>query len=309
MGREELKVCQKLEVERIQIVECFRSHFGSRILSTSVAVPAFQIHKYRFLRVMEQRVPQPISSPRPRSEVTPEASISHVGGASGASNFVARLASSTDLCVTTAPALLGSCALTSTAPAAGATSSSHFTCQRCRLSLPLSEQSNGTRSVCSKDVNSCKGLSERWQKNRALRTWWLQLGLEQHANWYRKQHQIKPGSKRNYDELMYSDVATESVGEVQTERDHFKPWWFFKRDGLAGGQALADIERYWLNAVENRTADALLVRGEWCVAMFEGVFKAKRRSSMQSQNVSRSKNIENADQLAQLKEVGQQVLN
>ena len=237
-------------------------------------------------------------------EISPGDSVSQVG---------ARSSPGTDAGASRAHAFGQGCgsvlAPTSTMSMKHMTGASHFSCNRCKLVLPVSNMSGSIKNVCSKDVASYKALTDRWSKNRALSGWWKSLSPEGQQQLDIRQHTLPAGSKRNFDEVMYSEIARESAGNEQRERDHFKPWWLFKNDGIAAGLSIQSLENMWQDAVDNRTADAVFVRGQWCVAQFIGVLKDRTTSQTQDMVTKRTKAVESVDSLRELVAGGKKAID
>jgi hypothetical protein len=192
---------------------------------------------------------------------------------------------------------------------AGPVGLNHFSCTRCKLVLPASCMSSSVKNACDKDVASYKALTDRWAKKRALAAWWKSLEQQFQQQWYRRQQQLPAGTKRNFDEIIYSETAKETAGNESRERDHFKPWWLYRNDGIASGVSLQALEEMWQDAIDNRTADAIHVRGQWCVAQFVGVVKDKLQSQTQEMLQQRSKAVEAVDTLRELTAGGRKAID
>ena len=97
-------------------------------------------------------------------------------------------------------------------------------------------QSLTKRGHCIRDVASYKSLTERWGKLRSLRTWWTNIAEDAQTDWYRRQQALKPGSKRSFDEVNYTEQVENKVGAQRRSSDHFQPWWLYKQSGLSAGE-------------------------------------------------------------------------
>lgn len=181
---------------------------------------------------------------------------------------------------------------------------SSFTCIKCQLSLPTSQMSMTRKNECVRDVASYMSLTKRWAKSRPLRAWWCRLKADEKVMWYRKQHQLTPGSKRTFDEISYQETARSSTGKEERDQDHFKPWKIFRDDALAAGRKLQDIEAEWRDAIENQSADCRWERGQWLVAEYRGLIVDRLRSDTQESSSTRSKRIETTDELAAFQQSG-----
>ena len=261
----------------IYVFDASRSHFGSRGIEFT---NPFEIGSTL------------IASRMTDISILPSDSASQVGGGSAVSRVPSPGAEP--------QSFMPSSSAGQMVAASGLIGSNQFCCNRCKQILAVSCMSASIKNVCAKDVASYKALTDRWVKVRALSTWWKSLNAEQQQEWYRRQQTLPSGSKRNFDEVVYTETAKERSGNEVRERDHFKPWWLFKNDGLSAGVSLQLLEQMWHDAVDNRTADAMHVRGQWCVAQFIGVMKDKVSTQEQEMATKRSKHVASVDQLREL---------
>lgn len=256
-----------------------------------------------------EAAPQP-KTPGNDSDVRPEDSVSETGhrgfAAPGTphnyaqSSIIARSADAMTGPTLSAPSSLGS--------RKGHSSSTHFSCKKCKYLLPLCAQSLTKRDECAKDVASYKSLSDRWRVVRQLRVWWHSLSPEQQTEWFRKQQSASPGSKRKFDECVYEEAGTASTGDEEREQDHFQPWWLFRDQAKAAGTTLQVIEQNWKDAIDNPESDAIFRRGQWLVPRFAGVFRDKKASNTNSQTTKRLKQPESVENLQDLHANGQKML-
>ena len=183
-----------------------------------------------------------------------------------------------------------------------------FECRKCKLVLCMSYMSPTKKGECKRDTASYKSLTERWSKDRRLRTWWNGLSPAETVEWYRKQHSISSGSKRKFDTVSVVETAVTSVSNDTREQDHWQPYWVFEKDGMAVGRTKAELETEWRNLVESPESEAQWVRGQWLVPRFTGVFKDKLQSDASVQAVSRAKTVESAEQLEETVAQGSKIL-
>ena len=182
-----------------------------------------------------------------------------------------------------------------------------FDCQKCGRCLPLSQQS-ARKGICVADSNSYKSLSERWVKQRLLRTWWQGQTPEQQKVWYLKQHSIPSGSKRKFEDLSYSETTDELVADLNDEVDNVLPWAIFRRNGIIEGKSVPDLELEFKNIVEDPNTEAVWRRNQWLVPEFAGIRRIRREGVEQRSATSRSASVADADQLFQLRQSGRENL-
>lgn len=156
------------------------------------------------------------------------------------------------------------------------------------------------KNECKKDAASYKAITERWAKNKTLKSWFQGLSDVDRVDWFRRQHTLSSGSKRRFDEVSYTETSHKSTGQDDTERDHYQPYSEFLAAGLLRNESIATIEEAWKDIVEAPGCDALFVRGQWCVPKFVGVFRDKVSSIRQNQDIKRQKFIHDSDELTSL---------
>ena len=176
-----------------------------------------------------------------------------------------------------------------------------FKCKACKLIKDVSQMSASRPNFCKPDVASFKSLSQRWQTVRSLRKWWQSKDEDGQAQWYIKQQQLGHGVKRSYEDVLHEEASVNTAGHEKRERDWFKPWALYKQDGMAGGKSLTELEQAWQHAIEHRTADAMYVRGEWCVCQFMGVVADKVQGHFAEGRSIRQKRVDSAEELETLR--------
>ena len=185
----------------------------------------------------------------------------------------------------------------------------HFACNRCKLTLPNSAMSLSKKNECKKDTASYKSLSDRWTKTRSLRTWWQNLDGPGQVTWFRKQHSLAVGTKRQYDECTQNERETETVGNEDRERDHYVPWRKWRDAKLSAGWPLPKCEEEWSKTVDNPDSDKMHARGEWLLPLFEGVIRDRVHTTSNSSEQQRSVQVESVEQLQELRDASQRSLH
>ena len=66
------------------------------------------------------------------------------------------------------------------------------------------------------------------------------------------------------------------------------------------GFSKEQIEKEFIDLIESPTSTAEYIRGEWCVAFFEGVYRDRVRSDMNYSDTSRDAHVQNPSQLTEL---------
>ena len=123
-------------------------------------------------------------------------------------------------------------------------------------------------------------------------------------NWYIK-HQKNQGEKRKFDKLSYKESNVNQISEQHRDEDHFMPWTLFKRYGIMEGKSEKELEVEWQNLVESPNHECIFRRGQWLVAEWAGVKRAKIDEHSQRMESSRSTSVSSAEQLAALQQGGQ----
>ena len=136
-----------------------------------------------------------------------------------------------------------------------------------------------------------------------------EYGGDGQTGWYRRQHPVKPGAKRSFDEVRYTEQVDNTVGIGRRSLDHFQPWWLYKQSGLAVGEKIEDIEASWTFSIKNKTADCIWERNQWCVCCWVGVFKDGVKQDMQGYSTERAKAVESAEHLDELQLVGRKTID
>lgn len=89
-------------------------------------------------------------------------------------------------------------------------------------------------NVCGARARAYVSLCVRWQKAKAINTWWGGLGEPAQVDWYRREGVLPAGTKKKYDQISLSE-SSEKFGESdEDEIDDSITWKWFKRWGLLG---------------------------------------------------------------------------
>ena len=164
-------------------------------------------------------------------------------------------------------------------------------------------------AVCKKDNSSYKALTQRWTKQRSLRTWWENSSPEDKVVWYNKQQSLATGTKRRFEEVGYSEQTKHSVEDLERDFDMMRPWWWFLSRGLKEGKTLPEIEEEWRDITENNKDQCIFRRGQWLVPIWESVMKAKDEKTVASHQTTRAAEVMTSEQLTQLQAGGAQILS
>ena len=127
------------------------------------------------------------------------------------------------------------------------------------------------------------------------------------AQWYVK-NQALHGQKRNFDNIEYKDQSRKVVSHDEAEVDEFIPWTTFKREGIAEGRSVPELENDWKELTEGPATEAIWRRNQWLVPRFAGVRRAKVRKTEQVSEMARCANVESSEELAQLQRGAESLL-
>ena len=184
-----------------------------------------------------------------------------------------------------------------------------FFCRWCKQTLPVSLMSTGRVNVCQLDNTSYKGLATKWGKQRCLKTMWDTWDETQQATWFRTQQGLEAGSKRKYDDLLFSEVGKNIVDDLEQEQDMYVPWPKFRDAQLMMGVSLPDAEKKWVELVDDPATGAIWRRQQWCIPEFAGIMKAKEVRHSQGFESRRTATVSSADQFQDLHRSAASLLN
>ena len=180
-----------------------------------------------------------------------------------------------------------------------------FTCKKCKLLLPLEVMNTIKVGVCTPDVLSYKSLSERWGRNRALKTWWDKQSEPQQQAWYRDNHAVRRGTKRKMD-VMYADKSSSIAYNFEENADRWIPYEVYLREELPKQQmSEPELKIAFRNIVETSQSHCRWERNEWCIPRWDGIQKKEGSGTQQESSSSRTaSNVDNSDELRQLQQAG-----
>lgn len=92
--------------------------------------------------------------------------------------------------------------------------------------------------------------------------------------WF-KQRKKFCSRRRSFGDIGYAEVEEHEVVSGEDEQDRFIPWVVYKRRRLAEGMGDDQAKEAWLTDLADDEVDKAMVRGQWCVAEFEGVLRSK----------------------------------
>ena len=95
-------------------------------------------------------------------------------------------------------------------------------------------------------------------------------------------------------------IGTVEASRIEDEQGHAQPWWQFRDDKMKPPSTLTlpDVEKEWLDAINDPSREAIFRRGEWCLPRFCGVVIKRRRRVGVETSVDRSKQIESTQDLS-----------
>ena len=180
-----------------------------------------------------------------------------------------------------------------------------FPCKKCKLVLPLEVMDPIKVGVCTKDVLSYKSLTERWSRNRSLKTWWDKQSEPQQVGWYREQHTVRRGTKRKMD-VMYADKSSSLAYNYEENADRWIPYEVYLREELPKKQkSEAELLIAFRNIVENSLSHCRWERNEWCIPRWDGILNRAGHGTQQESSSSRQvSHLDNSDELRQLQQGG-----
>jgi hypothetical protein len=183
-----------------------------------------------------------------------------------------------------------------------------FLCKLCKRQHPLSDMS-ARANVCSRDNSSYKSISSRWSKQRELKTWYDNMSDEQRAAWYLKQQQLPTGSKRNFEQIQYSESTSRQEVHVDDDKDQFISWTMYKRWGLLENKTLPMLEEEWAAKTTGPSTEAVWKRNQWCIPEFHGFSRGMESRDVQEQATFRGANVSTSEQLQVLQQGGRALLD
>ena len=238
----------------------------------------------------------------PHDHLCPEDSISNVGSRASACSGVGLNAPSH---AASSKGSLASSRMSlgpiSAAAAAAGMGSFTFCCVKCGQNLPIILMSKNRKNTCIKDEANYKSLTDRWAKNRSLREYWTNMSDQDKEAWYRKQQEATPGTKRKFDEIDYNESSVSQRARVNKERDWMQPWDEFLKDKLPQGHTLQSAGVAWQAIVDDPNIECEWARGQWLVPKFLGKFRDTVASEAQMQATTRTKAIDDASSLTDLR--------
>jgi hypothetical protein len=104
--------------------------------------------------------------------------------------------------------------------------------------------------------------------------------------WYRKNAQLQ-GAKRNFDMIEYVDESRRVVKQKDARVFHFQPWSTYKREGLADGKSIAQLEASWKALTEGPNCQARFEEGMWLVPCFAGIYASTEDGTEQVSSTAR----------------------
>ena len=184
-----------------------------------------------------------------------------------------------------------------------------FPCKRCKLVLPMAYMDALKAGVCKKDVLSYKSISDRWQKDRRLKTWWDSLGDSGIVNWYVTQHDLKQGEKRKLD-VQYLDQSKRTKLSSEMDVDRLIPFDVFWEKAANKHKDFPTATRDFMSIVESNAADCRYERGQWVVPHWEGI-EIKRGAELAQSSITNrvALDVVGPEALKQHMEAGQRLLD
>ena len=179
-----------------------------------------------------------------------------------------------------------------------------FKCAKCEKTHPIADMCAGRFGCCTRCHNNYKALVNRWGSCRKLKTWWTNLSKEQQLAWYVKQQEIPAGAKRKFDALMYTEHDEQNTYRQTEDVDRFVPWHVFKREGLATGREVLQLEKEFQDMVDDPTVECIQRRGQWLVPFYEGVVRKTGRQHGTRSTAHRQVTVESGEHLHQLVATG-----
>ena len=190
-----------------------------------------------------------------------------------------------------------------------ALSKSTFKCNRCALTLALGKQDPHRPGQCKLDSLSYKSLQDRWSRNRSLKTWWENKSPEEQTAWFQRQQNLKPGQKRSFSDVEYSDesstVAFDNIARIEAWITYEE----FEMPKLVRGMTIADIEAEFLRIVDSCKADCRWENNQWLIPKFKGLQRLTGMGTEQRNKVARYALVESAEDLRTLQSSGSRLIS
>ena len=194
--------------------------------------------------------------------------------------------------------------------AAGKTPAYHFRCVKCKKDVPLTCMSVSRPGWCRADDLNYKSLTQRWAKDRSLKTWWQAKSEEQKTAWFVSQQSFSnSGQKRKFDQIGYADESVKTSGTMERDLDHFQTFEIWSAPKLLQGKTLPQLEREWQSLIQDSTTEAIMRRGQWLIPCWQGIVRERNSGEEQRSVSSRSSQIETPEQLQQLQSAGRLLLD
>ena len=129
------------------------------------------------------------------------------------------------------------------------------------------------------------------------------------VQWYRDQQSAHTlGSRRQFTDISYGEQRVATAGDENRTRVHYMPWWVFRNSRLAANIPFDTVVSEFVSAVNSGGTQAIWQNDEWCVAVFSGVIRDVLDTDVQQQVEKRRKTIDDAQDLAALRETGDRML-
>jgi len=133
----------------------------------------------------------------------------------------------------------------------------------------------GSQFWCKKDIANYRSLTNKWTRDRRLRTWWGNLKPEAQTLWFQKWQQMPQGSKRRFDECFGEELTREQEYCDEHAVDdwlHLRAYKAFRRQENPFMQlADQDLEEEFSDLVKNNQSHCRWDRNQWHVPIYRGI--------------------------------------
>ena len=163
-------------------------------------------------------------------------------------------------------------------------------------------------NCCAACKSNYKYLTDRWARDKKLKKWFQSKTPEQKQTWFQQRKKNK-SNRRSFEDLGYEEADIQEVHEGEDELDHYKPWSLYKRHRLQEGHTLEEAKQYWAEDLADDTIDKKFVRGQWCIAEFEGVMAARGNKRAIQISSKRGTQLQSQADLDRLEASGKATLN
>lgn len=160
----------------------------------------------------------------------------------------------------------------------------------------------GSQQGCRPCKSEYKYLTDKWSKNKQLKTWYQGKTADQKMQYFRdRKRAMKSGARRTFDIFNFQESQIQQTKDEEVDLEKFLPWTIYRRGRLMDGLSEAEIVAEWEVAIVDPAVPTRIVRGKVCIPEFQGVEARSSKATITESRATRQTSVRSVGELASLK--------